>query len=887
MIVSSSRRVSRLYIKTPMNYHADAAAKAAENRASRYSPLPIGSPATMPPQKTPAAVIAQTLRPLLTFGSLLAMTGAATVSAQSESAATVGHTVSGSGIMVDWRNRSELPLSLLAQLRSACCGMFVEPALTGAYIDLDPDQAPTEIETLSPVRQPIPGQFYVDGAVTVQQGYRSLRASEGMHLDEDTNILTLQGSVSFREPGFLVVGTGARLDQTSGDNEITRASYVMHNTQIHGSAGRLSYNSNNGMLTLENGEFSRCEPMDPFWIMQAQSLRLDNERGIGYAADMTLRIRDVPVFYYPWTLQFPIGDQRVSGILPPALSNSRDGGIDLAVPYYFNLAPHYDATLTPRIMTERGLMLGAEFRYLADWSMNSVDLTLMPKDRSYDPIRAQVPGSSSPAAERRWFAGFEHEGRIGSKWRTYVDFNAVSDEDYFRDLGSRDLNIESRTHLNREGVISWQDNNWLAETRLQRIEVLDPYIASIDINKPFDRLPELRLSGQFDTSGRLRYGFDASAVSFDRSLNRNLLSAQQVAQGALVTAERITAEPWLSLPVRGAGYFMIPTARYRYTQWHLSNQAMGTPSDPTRGVAVFSLDSGLIFDRSLNWNSESMTQTLEPRLYYLYSERKAQQHLPTFDTAQLNLNFNQLFRPDRFSGADRVGDANQISAAVTSRFVTTDGFERARLSAGQIFHLADRTVALDSPLQSWLQLQPMDTDRSALILEGMYRPHQRWQVAADLQWDQENSNIDEGSLAFQYRVDEERLFNLAYRYRERTDVFLQAPPLLDPIIRQTDLSAVWPVNDNWRMFGRWNYDHSNRRNLETFAGVEYSNCCATMRVVARDWVNEYEFFDPASRKNRGLFFQMTLLGLGDLTGGGLSNLLTRGIPGFKEYNVND
>jgi LPS-assembly protein len=253
----------------------------------------------------------------------------------------------------------------------------------------------------------------------------------------------------------------------------------------------------------------------------------------------------------------------------------------------------------------------------------------------------------------------------------------------------------------------------------------------------------------------------------------------------------------------------------------------------------------------------------------------------------LNLNFNQLFRPDRFSGADRVGDANQISAALTSRFVTADGFERARVSAGQIFHLEDRTVSLDSPLQSWLQLQPMDTERSALILEGIYRPHQRWQLAADLQWDQENSNIDEGSIAFQYRVDDERIINMAYRYRERTDVFLQAPPLLDAVIRQTDLSAVWPLNDNWRMFGRWNYDHSNRRNLETFAGVEYSNCCATMRVVARDWVNEYEFFDPASRKNRGLFFQMTLLGLGDLTGGGLSNLLTRGIPGFKEYNVND
>ncbi len=793
----------------------------------------------------------------------------------------------GADILSDWQTREQLPAELLLRLRNACCGMFVEPELTGDFIGLEPDLAPTEIETQSPVRQPQPQQFYVDGAVTVQQGYRSLNASQGMHLNEETNILTLQGDVIFREPGFLVTGEGARLDQTTGDNEVNNASYVMHATQIHGSASQLGYNSDSGMMTLENGQFSRCEPMDPFWVMQAQTLRLDNARGVGYASDVTLRISDVPVFYYPWTLQFPIGDQRVSGILPPSLSNSSDGGIDLAVPYYFNLAPHYDATLTPRIISERGPMLSGEFRYLADWSMNTVNLTLLPKDRTFDPARANQAGSDTAPVEKRWFAGFEHEGQIGTNWRTYVDFNAVSDTDYFRDLGSRELNIESRTHLNKEGVLSWQTNSWQADARVQRIEVLDPYVASIDVNKPFDRLPELRLSNQFITDSGLQYGLDSSHVRFDRSLNRNLLSTDQISRGALVTGTRLTAEPWVSLPLRRPGYFIVPTARYRYANWQLDQQAFATPDNPDRSVGVFSLDSGLVFERPVRFSDQSMTQTLEPRLYYLYSERKAQQDLPNFDTAQLNFNFNQLFRHDRFSGPDRIGDANQISAAVTTRFIAEDGVERARLSAGQIFYLEDRTVSLDSPLQNWLVLQPMDTDRSALILEAAYRPFQRFQMTADLQWDQENSNIDEGSMAIQFNMDDERIVNLAYRYRERTDIFLQAPPLLDPVIQQTDISAVWPLNDNWRLFGRWNYDHSNSRNLETFAGVEYSNCCATMRLVARDWVNEYEFFEQNTRQNRGIFFQLTLLGLGDLTGGGLSNLLTRGIPGFKEYDVND
>ncbi len=793
---------------------------------------------------------------------------------------------SPAGIMQDWATRESMSAEQAARVNPACCGMFVEPQISGENADLDPDSAPTEIETTARVNQPEAAQLYVEGDVSVRQGYRTLLASDGLHLNEETNILTLQGDVVFREPGFLVTGEGAVLDQNAGDNTISQASYVIHDTQIHGTAERLSYNSDSGLMTMDNGEFSRCEPMDPFWMVQASSLMLDNANGVGYARELTLRLRDVPVFYYPYTLQFPIGDQRVSGILPPSISNSRDNGLDIAVPYYFNLAPHYDATLTPRLMTERGLMLNAEFRYLADWSMNTVTAALLPDDKTYDATRASLSGNATPQS-RRWFAGFSHEGQPWQNWRTFVDLNAVSDANYFRDLGTRNLNLESRTHLNKEAVMSWQDAAWHAEARVQSIQLLDPYLASIDVNKPFDRLPEVKLSRQGDSLGPLRYGVDGSHVRFDRSLDRSLLSAQQIANGALVTGSRVSAEPWLSLPLRGAGYFLIPTARYRYASWQLDQQAANTVGNPERGVSVFSLDSGLIFDRPVTVAGLSATQTLEPRLYYLFSEQKEQHLLPNFDSAQLHMNFNQLFRDNRFSGGDRVGDANQISAAVTSRLLTIDGQERARISVGQIFHFEDRKVSLDSPLQKWLTLQPLDTDHSALIMEASYRPHERWQLMTDLQWDQENNNIDQGSIAVQLRGDQDRLFNLAFRYREKTDVFLDAPPLLDPRIKQTDMSAVWPLNESWRMLGRWNYDHSNSRNLETFAGVEYSNCCATVRLIARDWVNDYEFNELNTRQNRGIFFQLSLHGLGDLAGGGLDSLLSNSIPGFKEQDSNE
>lgn len=790
------------------------------------------------------------------------------------------------GIMQDWVSRENMSEAQAAQLDDACCGMFVEPESDSDNAALSPDSAPTEIVTPSRVSQPAPQQLYVEGEVSVRQGYRSLQASEGLHLDETTDMLSLQGDVLFREPGFLVSGQGARIDRRSGDNTIEQASYVIHGTQIHGTASRLSYNSDTGMMTMDNGEFSRCEPLDPFWLVQASRLRLDNERGVGYATELTLRLRDVPVFYYPYTVQFPIGDQRVSGILPPAISNSRDNGIDIAVPYYLNLAPHYDATITPRLMTERGLMLSGEFRYLASWSMNTVNASLLADDQTYDPARAGISRRSAPQRSR-WFGSFAHEGQPAERWRTYVDLNAVSDSDYFRDLGTRDINLESRTHLNKEAAVSWQDSRWHAQTRLQRIQILDPYLASIDINKPYDRLPEIRLSRQADSLGPLRYGADVSHVRFDRSLDRSLLSGEQLAGGALVTGSRVTAEPWLSLPVRGPGYFVIPTARYRYASWDLEQQAINTASSPERGVAVFSLDSGLIFERPVNFNDLEATQTLEPRLYYLYSQQKHQQSLPNFDSAQLHMDFNQLFRDNRFSGGDRIGDANQLSAALTTRVLTDDGFERARFSIGQIFYFEDREVSLDSPLQQWLVLQPLDTNRSALVMEASYRPQSRWQLRSELQWDQENSSLDQGSIALQLYGEQGRLFNIAFRYREKTDVFLNAPPLLDPRIKQSDVSAVWPVNANWSLIGRWNYDHSNSRNLETFAGVEYSNCCATVRVIARDWIDDYEILDPATRQNRGIFFQLSLHGLGDLAGGGLNSLLSNSIPGFKEQDSND
>jgi len=806
------------------------------------------------------------------------------------SAAVQANTTGSAGAVNDWVPVEQMTPEQRANVPANCCGAFIEPSRTGLdgqVLDpaADPAGAPTLFTTPGAIEQGTDERVSIAGAVSIQQGNRTIRNSDSTQIDQQADTITLSGNVEFREPGVLLTGSGAFVDQANSQNRIDNASYVLHQYGVHGAASVIVYDSEGEVLAIENGEFSRCEPGNEFWTLQSRRMRLDTAAGIGTAEGVTLRIKDVPVFHYPFTVPFPLGDQRVSGFLAPSVGSTSDGGVDVALPYYLNLAPHYDATLTPRLIGDRGAMVSGEFRYLADWSMNTVSTSLLPGDKRFDAATASVPGSDSPAREDRWFVGVQHAGQLGERWSTAINYEAVSDDRYFRDLGSSGLTVSSRTHLQRNGQLNYRAPNWYAGTRVQRIDIIDPYVSASDLNIPYDRLPEFTF-GATESLGGLQLKVDGSHVRFDRSLNRAGLTPAQMAAGALVQGDRLHVEPEISWPIRGDAGFIVPTAGYRYTQWSLDQQAVGTLQDPDRGLGLFSLDSGLVFERPMA-RGNGFVQTLEPRLFYLYSEQEDQSLLPTFDSAQINFNYGQLFRSDRFSGHDRIGDADQLSLALSTRFISGSGEERARLSIGQIIHFEDRIVALDSPLQNWLTLQPRNTDRSALVGEAFYLLSEQWRLNSDLQWNEDQQHVDESSMSLRYQGDENHIFNVGYRFRRVVELYGPVPAGLDPRIKQSDVSGVWPLNNNWRLLGRWHYDHSNSRNLDTFAGVEYSNCCATIRLVAREWIDDDEFFLLQDDTNTGVFFQLTLNGLGNVSGGGISRMLSDGILGFKEYGTNE
>ncbi|MEX2130074.1 MAG: LPS-assembly protein LptD [Pseudohongiellaceae bacterium] len=787
---------------------------------------------------------------------------------------------------LDWVDRSQLTPEELAVLPPSCCGAFIDPL---SNLDLSSaDQSDgTLLEAEIGLTQTLDGSITIEGPVQVQQGSRFITNDGSTVMDQPNNSVLMQGNVVFREPGVMLRGTNAYLDQNEDSNRVGEASYVLHNYGTHGVADSIVYNSASGQVIIENGEFSRCEPESNFWLLQARTIVIDQSINRGYARGTRLEIGGVPVFYYPFTFEFPLGDERISGFLAPSTGSTDDGGFDFALPYYLNLAPHYDATITPRSISDRGLMTSIEARYLAPWSMNTLNMSYLGNDKFFELGSNGLPLPDSPSAEKRWFIGYEHYGALGGNWSTYVDYNAVSDGDYFRDLGSAGLNVSSRTHLNRQGRLDFNSRYVKAGLNLQRIQVIDPFVdpafAATDLNRPFDRVPQLSLSTTLPLPLALQFDLYGELTGFDRQMQESLLTPAQIEAGALVTGNRVNLEPTLTLALESPGWFLRPSAGIRYVGYQLENQALGSDEKPEVNIGVYSLDTGLVFERSMSFGGNGFTQTLEPRLYYLNSDYEDQSRLPLFDASEFSFSFNQLFRNDRFSGGDRVGDADQLSVALTSRFLDRDGRERARISLGQIQYFEDRLVSLDNPMQAWIpRYSPLDTS-SAIAAEVSYALSDSWRLNLDLQWDEQAQEVDEGTFQFRHQSESGRIFNVSYRYRDIVTLpgFLLGPDV-DPRIKQTDVSGALPVNSNWRFLGRWNYDHSNSRNLESFVGVEYSNCCATIRLVGREWVHDDDLFLADARPERGIFFQFTLHGLGNVTGGGVSGLLSDGIFGFRD-----
>ncbi|MFG0723835.1 LPS-assembly protein LptD [Pseudomonas sp. GLN_6] len=808
---------------------------------------------------------------------------------------------------LDWVPRENLTAAQLAEAGPYCAGAYVEPTRPGMDDKTPMDEAPMFVSAKASRYQQEQQVATLAGDVVLRQAGMQVEADEA-NLHQAENRGELVGNVRLRDQGMLVVGDRAELQLDNGEAKVDNAEYVLHKSHIRGSA-LYAKREESAIIRLKDGTYTSCEPGSNAWHLKGNNITLNPATGFGTATNVTLRVKNIPVFYTPY-IYFPIDDRRQSGFLPPSIGSSSDNGLTLQTPYYFNLAPNYDATLYPTYMSDRGLLMEGEFRYLTKNSEGQFGAAYL--DDSNDDRKLQ-----SEYEDQRWMYSWQHKTGLTSRLLAEVDYTDISDPYYFQDLDS-DLGISSTSYVNQRGTLTYRGDSYVARLNAHAYE-----LANITDITPYNRLPQLTLEGilPYEPAG-LNFSYGAEYVRFDRNLRSGQFSDEnglledwydeRLRGLARASGERMHVEPAVSLPLNWSWGYVTPQVKYLQTSYDLSLDQQGKNTllneqeykgSQNRGVGMFSLDSGLYFDRDTQWFGQQFRQTLEPRLFYLYAPEEDQTDIPVFDTSESTFSYSSLWRENRFSGKDRIGDENRLSLGVTSRWIEPNGFERQRFSIGQAVYFEDRKVQM--PGIDYRTRGDATASVSPYALEYLYRFNRDWRFSSDFNWDPDSGSTRSGSAMFHYQPEDNpnKVVNAGYRYRNDSVRYDEAsgnwvvgggdygtpgtPEYIKDYykISQHDFSVIWPIVPQWSVISRWQYDYGRDRTLEAFAGFEYDSCCWKLRLINRYWIDYDEVSLQPSRNDqadRGIFLQIVLKGLGGVVGNKVETFLDQGIQGYRE-----
>lgn len=586
-----------------------------------------------------------------------------------------------------------------------------------------------------------------------------------------------------------------------------------------------------------DGRYTTCVAPREDWFLQTAELDLDTQRMVGTARDATVRFFGAPIFYAPW-IEFPLSNDRKSGFLVPTAGSSGARGVEFALPYYFNLAPNYDATVTPRLMTKRGLQLGGQFRYLfggGEWQNGGeADAQVLPNDRQTDSTRYALV--------------WRHQQQLPKGFGAYLDLNKVSDDKYFADLADR-IAITSQTTLPREAGITYGNGPWSALARVQTFQTLqDP---NAPIVPPYHRVPQIvGTLAETEWAGLWFSGFGEYA---------------RFRSDTLVQGGRAVLYPQVAWKLGTPGWFVAARTGIHLRRYDL-DASFGDNHDRSLAIPITSLDAGLVFEREWNLFGTAFTHTLEPRAYYVYIPFREQNSLPVFDSAIDDYNFGQLFTENRYLGHDRVGDANQLTIGVTSRLLQPGtGAERLRVALAERFYFEDQRVTLNEV--------PRSASSSDILLAVEGRISEAWAVAGLLQQNLDRGQNERFNLAVRYTPSPGSAFSASYRFTRQ----LVDPNGISQTIKQVDLAGQWPVDHHWTLLGRFNYSLPDRKVLEAIAGVEYNGDCWVLRAVL------HRLATTVDQTNTSFFIQLELNGLARV-GTSPLDLLRRSVPGYVPVN---
>ena len=724
-----------------------------------------------------------------------------------------------------------------------CRGQYQDPL---AEVDRSTSPAESDLEVSAGDSDITDDTLYFSDDVTVSQGYRSLKAQEVI-IDRVAQTVSALGPIEVREPGIVMYGDSITYDSLSERASLSEAEFVMYEQKLYGIAQNITRDAN-GSLEIEDGQLTFCTPTDPSWLVTAETLSVDPNTNTGEAWGARIDIKGIPIAYLPW-VQFPLNDRRKTGLLFPDISSDTRGGLDVTVPIYLNLAPNYDATYSPRLIQDRGLVHQLNTRFLGKraglWDVSGTYL----RDDDLD---------TSGDKNNRWLVNIRQSSDPSAKLRTSIDFSKVSDNEYLRDLENNTLSAQRQTALLQRARVDWLADNWLFGLEAQQFQSI-----AEDLTDNYKRLPQISAIWRGDSKiGPLEPLIKVQAANFDTELEK-------------VKGQRVYQELGINLPItRDYGYLNTSLMR-RSIQYRLQ-----TPeSNRTRSASVSSwlgrIEGGLEFERSTELFGMPFTQTLEPRVQYLYAGYDDHAGIPDFDSAELTFSYRQLFRNTRFSGYDRLADADQLSLGVTSRLIdATTGKERVSASFGQVINFRDQRVRLKESDAA------LTDEGSALAFALNVRASERWSIHGNLLFDSYEEKLDAANIRVGFRPNKDAIVNVGYTLREPPASFAARP-----VTEQINASAYIPIDDNWSAFGAIRYSLEIGSSVEDMIGVEYDGCCWRARLIYMSYLDALRDVDvfipePELTRDRAFQFQFVLKGLGGF-GNRVDNLMQDMIRGFN------
>ncbi len=668
--------------------------------------------------------------------------------------------------------------------------------------------------------------------------------ADRLRYDQPENEITADGNVRIELGPSVVEGARLKYNLDTDRGFMESPSYTVHKSadpggqkqvfrqaDARGTAERLLFEGPN-LYRAQRTEYTTCAPGNNAWFLRAGDLAIDKERDVGVARDASIVFMGVPIFYSPY-LSFSLHQERKSGFLAPHYGTTDKGGAELTVPYYWNIAPNRDATISPRVMTKRGMLAHGQFRYLESNYFGEARAEVLPQDDARGGIRRDA-----------YF--IRHEQSLPYGWLGRLNLQKVSDDAYFTDLSTQ-IATTSQVLLPREGMLArsgvWGGSSaYLLTGLVQRWQTLQADPQAL-ITPPYNRQPQLTLNVARPDVLQSDLDFIGQYVGFDHP--------------SLINGRRTLAYPSLSLPLQTAYAHVTPKLGLNVTHYALDPNAAGF-GDQTRALPVFSTDSSVVLERQARFGGNTFLQTLEPRLYYVYIPFRDQSRIPVFDTAQQDINFATIYSENQFAGWDRINDANQVTLGVTSRLINADsGSERMRAGLAQRFYFATQNVTLPGV--------PARTGTSSDLLaafSGAVAPH--WTMDAGWQFSTDFSQTQKFNVGTRYLPQPGRVLNLSYRETLNS-------------LRQTDVSTQWPVGQGWTVLGRWNYSLRESRTLEGLAGAEYNGDCWVLRLVA------HRFATTTQQASTTLFLQLELNGVSRIGSNPLETL-KRNIGGYARLD---